>query len=101
MGTGWAMDDVRVSVSQATEILSQCKIFIPQAGLHVLDGPDVLKHFSDFIAIEIIRLVPFSKPTVYFVKETLQRDRYYAEAIGKSNSTTRPILKYISALHDI
>ncbi len=101
MGPGWAMDDVRASVSQATEILSQCKIFNPQAGLHVLDGPDVLKHFSDFIAKEIVRLVPLSKPTVYFVKETLQRDRYYADAIGKSNSTTRLILKYISALHDI
>ena len=101
MGTGWAMDDVRASVSQATEIFSQCKIFNPHAGLHVLDGPDVLKNFSDFIAKEIVRLVPLSKPTVYFVKETLQKDRYYADAIAKSNSTTKPILKYISALHDI
>lgn len=44
------------------------------------------------VARELVRLVPLARPAVYFVADTLQRPAFDAEAIGRSNSRTRPEL---------
>ena len=92
-GTGWRKENIVDAVKTAAEILGQCGIEIPSARLHLLDAPDKFKYYYVPISRELARIAPFPKPTVYFVKETLQAVGYDAEAIGKSNSGTRPELR--------
>lgn len=91
--TGWRKDEIFNAVKTAAEILGQCGIEIPSARLHLLDAPDKFKYYYVPVSRELARIAPFPKPTVYFVKDTLQAERFDAEAIGKSNSSTRPELR--------
>ncbi len=92
--TAWGLDTLRRHAREAAEILSQCGIRIPQVEVRVLEGPDVYRYFHDAIGSELVRQLDLPKPTVYFVTDTLQIEPYDAEAIGKSNSATRPALRY-------
>lgn len=91
--SGWTRDTLRRHAGRMAAILAQCDIFIPRMDVRVLEGPVVYRYFHDAIARDLVRQVPLSKPTLYFVRDTLQVDAYDAEAIGKSNSTTRPQLR--------
>lgn len=92
--TAWTLDDLRHHARQTAAILAQCNIYIPEIDVRVLDGPDTYRYFHDTIAKQLVRRLPLPKPTVYFVRDTLQVDAYDAEAVGKSNSATRPSLRY-------
>ena len=92
-GTRWQKEDIFDAVKTAAEILGQCGIEIQSAELHLLNTPDGFKYFFNPVSRELARIAPFPKPTVYFVKDTLQAERFDAEAIGKSNSRTRPELR--------
>lgn len=93
-GTAWQLGELRRDAKQAAAILAQCGIFIPDIDIRTLDGPDVFRYFRDSIGEEIVRRLALSKPTVYFVRDTLQVNAYDAEAIGKGNSAGRPALRY-------
>jgi len=93
-GTNWTENDIRRIFNHAAEILSQCDIFISHLVVLVLEGPVELKNFSDQRGIEIVQLIPLRRPTINFVKRSLQEEAYQAEAIGKSNSKRRPELRY-------
>lgn len=91
--TGWRKESIFNAVKTAAGILGQCGIEIQSAELHLLDAPDKFKYYYVPVSRELARIAPFPKPTVYFVKDTLQAVGYDAEAIGKSNSSTRPELR--------
>lgn len=90
----WNPDELRRHARRMAAILAQCDIHVPEVDVRVLDGPDVFHHFHDRIATELVNRLDLPKPTVYFVRDTLQVEAYDAEAIGKSNSATRPALRY-------
>ncbi|MFQ6023101.1 MAG: S8 family serine peptidase [Acidiferrobacterales bacterium] len=92
--TAWNSSNLRSATVQAAHLLSQCGIFIPRIVIHQLQGRDVFRYFRNATAKALIAQLPLSKPTVYFVRDTLQRDAYDAEAIGKANSTGRSSLMY-------
>ncbi|HUL40628.1 MAG TPA: hypothetical protein VLV32_01795 [Burkholderiales bacterium] len=91
--TGWRKKNIFDAVKTTAKILSQCGIEIQGAQLHLLDAPERFKYYDTPVSRELARLAPFPKPTVYFVKDTLQVERFDAEAIGRANSRTRPELR--------
>lgn len=93
-GTAWNPDELRHHARRMAEILAQCEIHMPEIDVRVLEGPDVYRYFHDRIAGELVNRLELPKPTIYFVRDTLQVQAYDAEAIGKSNSATRPALRY-------
>lgn len=92
--TAWDPDELRRHARRMAGILAQCNIRIPAIDVRVLDGPDVYQYFHDRIGSELVRRLGLPKPTVHFVRDTLQVDAYQAEAIGKGNSATRAALRY-------
>lgn len=92
--TAWNRDELRRHARRMASILMQCDIHVPEVDVRILDGPDVFHHFHDRIAGELVNRLKLPKPTMFFVRDTLQVKAYDAEAIGKSNSATRPALRY-------
>jgi len=92
--TTWTPESLRRHVETAAGILAGCGITITDAEAHLLDGPATYRYFHNAIARDLVARVGLEKPTVYFVKDTLQVHPYDAEAIGKSNSARRPGLRY-------
>jgi hypothetical protein len=93
-GTGWNINGLRNIAAKAAPILAQCGVYIPRIEVRTLGGPQAYRYFRESVAKELVRQLPSPKPTVYFVRDTLQKDAYDAEAIGKGNSATRPTLVY-------
>ena len=91
--TEWNLNDLLRYSQQAAAILARCDVFIPTIDVRVLTGPEEDRYFRDSGAKELVRRLALPKPTVYFMRDTLQADAYDAEAIGKSNSATRPTLR--------
>lgn len=89
---GWSAEATTGAARTAAAILGQCGIIISALELNRLAGAERYRYYSTPVAREVARLVPLSRPTVYFVADTLQRPAFDAEAIGRGNSTTRPEL---------
>jgi Subtilase family len=92
--TAWDANGLRSIAAKAAQILAQCGVYIPGIDVRVLGGPLSFRYFRESIGKELVQRIPLPKPTVYFVRDTLQKDAYDAEAIGKGNSATRPTLAY-------
>lgn len=93
-GTSWNLERLRGIGARAAGILAQCGILVPTVDVVRVDGPETFRYYRVSTAKELVRRVPLPKPTVYFLRDTLRRDAYDAEAIGKGNSNTRPTLIY-------
>ena len=89
---GWSAEATINAARAAAAILGQCGIIISALELNRLAGARRYRYYSTAIARELVQLMPLSRPTVYFVADTLQRPAFDAEAIGRGNSTTRPEL---------
>lgn len=89
---GWSADAAIDAARTAAMILGQCGIIISAVELNRLAGAERYRYYDTPVARELARLVPLSRPTVYFVADTLQRPAFDAEAIGRGNSRTRPEL---------
>ncbi|MFQ5993875.1 MAG: S8 family serine peptidase [Acidiferrobacterales bacterium] len=92
--TEWNFDILRFHARRSAKFLEQCGIVIPSVDVYLLEGPETFRYFREHTAKELVRRLRFAKPTVYFVRDSLQQDAYEAEAIGKGNSRTRPTLRY-------
>ncbi|MFQ5937339.1 MAG: hypothetical protein ACE5LB_13130, partial [Acidiferrobacterales bacterium] len=57
-----------------------------------LQGEEKFRYFLRPVADELVRAVPLGKPTVYFVRDTLEQEAYEAEAVGRLNAGGRPAL---------
>lgn len=92
MASGWTRVEIESAAAQAAAILSRCGVAMRQARLHLVEGP---VRYADFFvprSRELAQRMPYPRPTVYFVRDTRQPVAFDAEAIGLSNSRTRPEL---------
>jgi hypothetical protein len=92
-GSGWNLQDVSQAAHHAAGVLAQCGIVTPGIELVEMDGPDIFRYFLDEVAAEMVHEYALPKPTVYFLKDTLQKPGFDAEAIGRGNSRERPALR--------
>ncbi len=90
--TRWNSEKIRAASRQAADILERCGIAMPQVDLHLLRGPEKFRYFLRPTADEFVRDLPLPKPTVYFLRTTLEVEGFEAEAIGRSNSGRWPRL---------
>lgn len=88
-GAGWQVDAIREATAEATRILAQCGISIPEVTVRVVNGPERAKVFRNDWSTELVLNLAPHKPAVFFVKDSLQDISFEAEAIGRSNSRKR------------
>ncbi len=74
------------------QILGQCGVKLAQAELVLVDAPQQYHYFDTPVSRGLARGLQPAKPTIYFVTDTRQQPAFDAEAIGRSNSRTRPEL---------
>jgi hypothetical protein len=91
-GTGWEAVAIEAAFHESVRILAQCGIAVARAELLRVRAPARFRDFFVPAARELARSLGLEKPTVYFVADTRQRPAFDAEAIGWSNSRTRPEL---------
>lgn len=89
-GSGWTSERARSALREAGAILAQCGVGLEGAAPVVLEVPPRLMDFSTPTARELARAYPVARPAVYLVRDTKSRPAFDAEAIGRSNSRTRP-----------
>ena len=90
-GAGWKLESIREATAKAAEILAQCGVAIAEVTVRVVEAPPRMQiHYNDWSTELVSELAP-DKPTVYFVKDSLQEMAFDsdAEAIGRSNSRKR------------
>lgn len=91
-GSGWSRDAILEAVEETAGILSQCGVRLAQTELMLVDALQQYQYFQTLVSRELARTLQPAKPTVYFVTDTRQQPAFDAEAIGRSNSRTRPEL---------
>jgi hypothetical protein len=74
-------------------VLAACGVRIVEIDLQLIDAPARFRYYRTPVAREFAQLVPVSRPAIYFVEDTLNRPAFDAEAIGRSNSASRPELR--------
>lgn len=92
--TAWTFDALQRHAGRAAGILAACDIRLDPVAVHVLAGPQLYRYFQDAIGSDLVAQTRLAKPTVYFVRDTLQVAAFDAEAIGRQNSASRPALRY-------
>jgi len=91
-GTAWSSEAVRAAVLEAAALLGQCGIHVARIELCSIEAPRRFHFYSDPVSREFLRRLAAPKPAVFFVEDTLNEPAHDAEAIGRSNATTRPEL---------
>jgi hypothetical protein len=86
----WQPEAILDAVRHATAILGQCGIRLVRAELYELDGPPRYRYLVTHDSREFARRAGLSKPSIFFVDDTLQRPAFDAEAVGRSNARARP-----------
>lgn len=87
--SGWDKQEVDASIASASHLLSQCGIGFAEYEFVALRGPRSANFFGGPLTDELIKVLPPTRPAVVFLKETLNPDRFEAEAIGEANSRGR------------
>jgi len=88
----WPEQDITSAVHETARVLGQCRIRIVSAELLRVKVPDSHRYFDTPRSRMLARILPVSKPTLYFTAGTRQVPAFDAEAIGRGNSRTRPEL---------
>lgn len=93
-GTAWSSEAVEAAAHEAAALLGQCGIHVARIELCSIEAPRRFHFYSDPVSRELLRqlLIAITKPAVFFVEDTLSEPAHDAEAIGRSNATTRPEL---------
>ncbi len=89
-GTGWSADRVLDAARRAAAILAQCAIHTEKIELVEFDGPARYRTLFTPVSRKLAAELRLTRPTVYFVADSNQFPPFDAEAIGRSNSLTRP-----------
>jgi len=89
LGTRWEPGVILAATRRAAAILAQCGVQTI-AYLHEFAGPYRYRDLSSPVSRELARKIGLRKPAIFFVDDTLHRPAFDAEAIGRSNSATRP-----------
>ena len=91
-GGAWSEGDIHAAAEQAAKILAQCAIAPGKMDLVRVDVEARFRYFHTPTSRELARKLQLRTPAVYFVDGTRQNPAFDAEAIGRSNSRTRPEL---------
>ena len=91
-GTSWIAETILAAARDIGPMLARCGVRVVEAKLQLFDAPARFRYYRTPVAREFARLVPASRPAIYFVEDTLNRPAFDAEAIGLGNSATRPEL---------
>ncbi|MBM3352924.1 MAG: hypothetical protein FJY51_06650 [Betaproteobacteria bacterium] len=89
---GWEAERVLDAVREAIAVLAQCDIALEGAELVRIRAPVRYHDFLTPLSRRLAAAVPLARPAIWFVRDTGQRPAFDAEAIGRSNSRTRPEL---------
>lgn len=92
-GSRWSQARIVEAAETAAAVLAQCRVVIPRIPLYQVEVPERYRDFHVPVSRELVRRLPYPKPTVYFVRDTRQRIAFDAEAIGRANSRGRPELQ--------
>ncbi len=91
-GTAWSEPLLESMAADAAQILSQCGLGLSEIRLYRVKAPRRLSYFNDWHANALVSKLEIPRPAVFFVRDTLQQIMFDAEAIGHSNSRSRPSL---------
>jgi hypothetical protein len=92
--SGWGQQEIEASIVSASDLLAQCGIGIAEYEFVTLRGPRQANFFGGPLTHALIDALPPARPAVVFLKETLNPDRFEAEAIGEANSRGREWLAH-------
>jgi hypothetical protein len=91
-GGAWPESEAVATAREAARILGQCGIATaPMQIVHADEQPE-FRQFQTSRSHALARRLQPRKPAVFFVDGTLRNPAYDAEAIGRSNSRSRPEL---------
>jgi hypothetical protein len=91
-GTRWSPDEIAAAAVESVRLLGQCGVALAGAELRVVEVPHRFRFYSTPVSRELLRLLPVTKPAVFFVDDTRNMPAFDAEAIGRGNAATRPEL---------
>ena len=91
-GGTWTAGEIQAAAEQGARILAQCAIAPGKIDLVRVDVEARFRYFHTPTSRELARKLQLRTPAVYFVDGTRQRPAFDAEAIGRSNSRSRPEL---------
>ena len=91
-GTGWTPEAILGAAKESAGILGQCGVAMDSVELVRIGAPRRFHDFHTATSRELARVLPLVRPIIYFVAGTRQLPAFDAEAIGRSNSRTRPEL---------
>jgi hypothetical protein len=91
-GSGWTAEEIAATAREGARLLEQCGVALERAELVRIAVPTKYLDFYTPFSRELASVVPLAKPAIYFVAGTRQRPAFDAEAIGFSNSRSRPEL---------
>lgn len=91
-GGSWTETDILAVAQQAASILAQCAIAPGQMDMVRVDADAKFRYLHVPTSRELARKLRLRTPAVYFVDGTRQQPAFDAEAIGRSNSRSRPEL---------
>jgi hypothetical protein len=91
-GTAWSEPLLESMARDAARILAQCGLGLSVVKLFRVRAPRRLSYFNDRHANALVSKLEIPRPAIFFVRDTLQQIAFDAEAIGHSNSRSRPSL---------
>ena len=91
-GTAWSEPLLESMAANAARILAQCGLGLSEVRLFRVTAPRRLSYFNDWHATALVSKLEIPRPAIFFVRDTLQQIAFDAEAIGHSNSRSRPSL---------
>jgi hypothetical protein len=91
-GGGWERPALEEAFRESAAILAQCGVRLARVNFALLDAPRRYHYYHTPVSREFARRAAFPRPTVFFVRDTLNRPAFDAEAIGRANSRLRPEL---------
>ncbi|MDH3286647.1 MAG: S8 family serine peptidase [Betaproteobacteria bacterium] len=91
-GTRWSTALLESAARDAAGIFAQCGVMFRGFEVFELRTPRRYLYFNDAHAAALVRGLDIPRPAVFFVRDTLQRIAFDAEAIGRSSGRRRPEL---------
>jgi hypothetical protein len=91
-GGGWERVALIDALKESVSLVAQCGVHRARAQLVQVEAARKYQFYFTPVSREFARRGGFPRPTVYFVRDTLNHPGFDAEAIGLANSRTRPEL---------
>ena len=85
-GAGWSREQVYAAIDHALSLFSPCGIVATPTTLHVVSGPRRLRYYHRSTAAALVQATGMPSPNVFFVKDSLARERFDAHSFGSLNS---------------